>query len=129
MYAGKVDHGFDKASAADLQKRLKPLIRETQPYAKRVGHKGIWVEPKLLAEIEYRAISAEGKVRHPLLQRLAGGFVIGRRLAARPGSPLHCPRPQMPRLATATLNLNATSRSTWPQSSFARKRPYPDGSP
>ncbi|MET4722852.1 ATP-dependent DNA ligase [Bradyrhizobium japonicum] len=63
MYAGKVDHGFDKASAADLQKLLKPLIGETQPYAKRVGHKGIWVEPKLLAEIEYRAISAEGKVR------------------------------------------------------------------
>jgi hypothetical protein len=27
---GKVDHGFDKVSAADLQKRLKPLIRLTQ---------------------------------------------------------------------------------------------------
>ena len=24
IYAGKVDHGFDKVSAADLQKRLKP---------------------------------------------------------------------------------------------------------
>jgi bifunctional non-homologous end joining protein LigD len=51
VYAGKVDHGFDKASAADLQKRLKPLIRKTQPYAKRIAHKGVWVEPKLLAEI------------------------------------------------------------------------------
>ena len=64
VYAGKVDQGFDKFSAADLQKRLKPLIRKTQPYSKRIGHKGIWVEPKLLAEIEYRAKSAEGKVRH-----------------------------------------------------------------
>jgi hypothetical protein len=27
------------------------LIRKTQPYAKRTAHKGIWVEPKLLAEI------------------------------------------------------------------------------
>ncbi|WP_407152431.1 non-homologous end-joining DNA ligase [Bradyrhizobium sp. ORS 86] len=70
MYAGKVDHGFDKASAADLQKRLKPLIRKTQPYAKRIAHKGIWVEPKLLAEIEYRAKSAEGKVRHPFFRGL-----------------------------------------------------------
>ena len=52
IYAGKVDHGFDKGSAADLQKRLKPLIRKTQPYAKRIAHKGVWVEPKLLAEIE-----------------------------------------------------------------------------
>ena len=31
IYAGKVDHGFDKTSVADLQKRLKPLIRKTQP--------------------------------------------------------------------------------------------------
>jgi bifunctional non-homologous end joining protein LigD len=70
IYAGKVDHGFDKASAADLQRRLTPLIRKTQPYAKRIAHKGIWVEPKLLAEIEYRAKSAEGKVRHPVFKGL-----------------------------------------------------------
>ncbi len=70
IYAGKVDHGFDKASSADLQKRLTPLIRKTQPYTKRIAHKGIWVEPKLLAEIEYRAKSAEGKVRHPFLKGL-----------------------------------------------------------
>jgi bifunctional non-homologous end joining protein LigD len=70
VYAGKVNHGFDKTSAADLQRRLKPLIRKTQPYAKRIAHKGIWVEPKLLAEIEYRAKSAEGKVRHPFFKGL-----------------------------------------------------------
>jgi ATP-dependent DNA ligase len=76
IYAGKVDHGFDKTSAADLQKRLKPLIRRTQPYTKRIAHKGIWVEPKLLAEIEYRAKSAEGKVRHPFFRGAAGGPVM-----------------------------------------------------
>jgi bifunctional non-homologous end joining protein LigD len=70
IYAGKVDHGFDKTSAADLRKRLKPLIRKTQPYTKKIAHKGIWVEPELLAEIEYRAKSAEGKVRHPFFKGL-----------------------------------------------------------
>ena len=65
IYAGKVDHGFDKNSAAELRKRLTPLIRKIQPYTKKITHRGIWVEPKLLAEIEYRAKSAEGKVRHP----------------------------------------------------------------
>lgn len=70
IYAGKVDHGFDKTSAAELRKRLEPLVRKTQPYAKRIAHKGIWVEPKLLAEIEYRAKSAEGKVRHPFFKGL-----------------------------------------------------------
>jgi bifunctional non-homologous end joining protein LigD len=68
VYAGKVDHGFDSASAKDLQARLKPLIRKTQPYAKKIAHKGIWIEPSLLAEIEYRAKSAEGKLRHPFFK-------------------------------------------------------------
>jgi bifunctional non-homologous end joining protein LigD len=68
IYAGKVDHGFDTASAKDLQARLKPLIRKTQPYSKKIAHRGIWVKPSLLAEIEYRAKSAEGKVRHPFFK-------------------------------------------------------------
>jgi bifunctional non-homologous end joining protein LigD len=68
IYAGKVDHGFDKASAADLRERLTPLIRKTQPYTKRIARKGIWVEPELLAEVEYRAKSAQGKVRHPFFR-------------------------------------------------------------
>ena len=70
VYASKVDHGFDRASAADLHKRLTPLIRKTQPYAKRIAHRGIWVEPELLAEIEYRTKSAGGKVRHPFFKGL-----------------------------------------------------------
>jgi bifunctional non-homologous end joining protein LigD len=70
VYAGKVDHGFDAVSAKELQARLKPLIRKIQPYAKRIAHKGVWVEPSLLAEIEYRAKSAEGKVRHPFFKGL-----------------------------------------------------------
>ena len=70
VYAGKVDHGFDKASAKALRARLTPLIRKTQPYAKKIAHKAHWVEPELLAEIEYRAKSAEGKVRHPFFKSI-----------------------------------------------------------
>jgi bifunctional non-homologous end joining protein LigD len=68
IYAGKIDHGFDKMSAKDLQARLKPLIRKNQPYTKKIAHRGIWVEPSLLAEVEYRAKSAEGKLRHPFFK-------------------------------------------------------------
>jgi bifunctional non-homologous end joining protein LigD len=70
FYAGKVDHGFTPQSEKELRERLKPLIRKTQPYAKKIAHRGIWVEPELLAEIEYRAKSAEGKVRHPFFKGL-----------------------------------------------------------
>jgi bifunctional non-homologous end joining protein LigD len=68
IYAGKIDHGFDKISVKGLQARLKPLIRTSQPYAKKIAHRGIWVEPSLLAEVEYRAKSAEGKLLHPFFK-------------------------------------------------------------
>jgi bifunctional non-homologous end joining protein LigD len=52
-YAGKV-----------LQARLKPLIRKTQPYTKKIANRGDKrVAPELLAEIEYRAKLAGRKVR------------------------------------------------------------------
>ena len=69
-YAGKVDHGLDETSAAGLRKRLTPLIRKTQPFAIRIAHKAIWVEHEPLAEIEYRAKSAAGKVPHPFFKGL-----------------------------------------------------------
>jgi hypothetical protein len=30
----------------------KPLIRKTLPYAKKIAHRDVWVEPSPLAEID-----------------------------------------------------------------------------
>jgi bifunctional non-homologous end joining protein LigD len=62
---------FDRSSTAELQARLTSLIRKTQPFAKKIAHRGVWVEPSVLAEIEYRAKSAEGKVRHPFFKGIS----------------------------------------------------------
>ena len=42
IYAGKVDHGFNKVSAADPRKWLTPLIRKTHhtPRRSRTGEFG-----------------------------------------------------------------------------------------
>ncbi len=61
----------------DLIYAGKVVIRKTQPYSKKIAHKGIWVEPSLLAEIEYRAKSAEGKVRHPFFKGKRGAIIEG----------------------------------------------------
>jgi bifunctional non-homologous end joining protein LigD len=70
LYAGKVEHGFEDSMAKELQRRLKPLTRKTQPFAKRIPNSGVWVEPRLLAEVEYRAKSANGHLRHPFFKGL-----------------------------------------------------------
>ncbi|WP_461319754.1 hypothetical protein [Bradyrhizobium barranii] len=46
----------------------------------------LWVEPKLLAEIEYQAKSAEGKVRHPFFKGCEDlyGAAIGGKIFSAP---------------------------------------------
>ena len=66
-YRRIADMGHAELIAAQA---VTPLIRKSQPYNKRTASKGIWVEPELLAKIEYRAKSAEGKVRHPFFKGL-----------------------------------------------------------
>jgi bifunctional non-homologous end joining protein LigD len=71
VYAGKVEHGFDEATIKDVQHQLEPLTQRTQPYDLKVKKpKAVWVAPKLMAEIEYRAQTESGKLRHPSFKGL-----------------------------------------------------------
>jgi bifunctional non-homologous end joining protein LigD len=64
-YAGKVGTGFSDRDLAELKQRLAPLARDTNPFANRRGpRKAHFVEPELVAEIEFRELTAEGMVRH-----------------------------------------------------------------
>jgi len=64
-YAGKVGTGFADRDLDELGERLAPLARETNPFANRRGpRQANFVEPQLVAEIEFRELTAEGMVRH-----------------------------------------------------------------
>jgi len=64
-YAGKVGTGFSESDLGELLKRLKPLTRKTNPFANGRGPRNArYVEPRLVAEIEFRELTAEGMVRH-----------------------------------------------------------------
>lgn len=66
VYAGKVDHGFTRESVQDLRARLTPIVQKAQAFSRPIKKSNaVWVKPSLLAEVEYRAKSAEGKLRHP----------------------------------------------------------------
>ena len=68
IYAGKVDHGFDTASAKISRHNSSRWSGKLNLMPNGIAHRGIWVEPSLLAEIEYRAKSAAGKVRDPFFK-------------------------------------------------------------
>jgi bifunctional non-homologous end joining protein LigD len=64
-YAGKVGTGFSERDLRQLLARLRPLGREGNPFLGRRGPRNAHhVEPVLVAEIEFREMTAEGMVRH-----------------------------------------------------------------
>ncbi|MGO7589932.1 non-homologous end-joining DNA ligase [Rhizobium leguminosarum] len=63
VYVGGVGTGFNERNAYELRQKLDGLITSTPAAA--VDRKGaIFVKPKLIAEIEYRAWTEDGKLRH-----------------------------------------------------------------
>jgi bifunctional non-homologous end joining protein LigD len=64
-YAGKVGTGFSERSLKELKERLAPLERKTSPFADdKAPRNARFVEPQLVAEIEFRELTADGMVRH-----------------------------------------------------------------
>ncbi|ARQ58969.1 ATP-dependent DNA ligase protein [Rhizobium sp. Kim5] len=63
-YVGGVGTGFNERSATDLRKRLDKIV-VAQPVVATGKKTGVvWVRPELVAEIEFRAWTADQKLRH-----------------------------------------------------------------
>ncbi|TBE15342.1 non-homologous end-joining DNA ligase [Rhizobium ruizarguesonis] len=67
VHVGSVGTGFRQAEAIRLRKMLDTLRwRRKPPPLPYSGSAGVvWVEPTLIAEIEFRAWTMDGKLRHP----------------------------------------------------------------
>jgi len=67
VYAGRVGAGFSETELVALRETLETLERETPPCAGPVpetrGHR--WVEPRLVGEVRYTEVTADGLLRHP----------------------------------------------------------------
>ncbi len=64
-YAGKVGTGFSDRDLTLLEDRLEPLRRKKNPFASGKGTpEARYVEPRLVAEIEFRELTGDGMVRH-----------------------------------------------------------------
>jgi bifunctional non-homologous end joining protein LigD len=65
-YAGKVGTGFDADDLRMLRERLEPLRRDDSPFEGRQPQKdSIFVEPKLVAEVDFSEWTNAGTLRHP----------------------------------------------------------------
>ncbi|TAY73918.1 non-homologous end-joining DNA ligase [Rhizobium ruizarguesonis] len=64
VYVGGVGTGFNERSAAELREQMDKLIIGKPAVDTGRKRKAVFVDPKLVAEIEYRAWTHDGKLRH-----------------------------------------------------------------
>src|SRR5499425_704266 len=67
VYTGKVGTGFTEKTLRELTSRLRPLERETCPFATPPAGVGRphWVKPELVAEVSFSEWTEDGRMRHP----------------------------------------------------------------
>jgi bifunctional non-homologous end joining protein LigD len=71
VFAGKVGTGFTDAARKDLEERFKPIARNGSPFATAAPSKGVkFVEPRMVAEVEFYEWTSDGKLRHPSFKGL-----------------------------------------------------------
>lgn len=74
VYAGRVGTGFSQRVAGELWQQLQKLRIDTSALGKLVSAVQamgvVWVKPRLVAQVEYRAWTAEGLLRHAAYKAL-----------------------------------------------------------
>ena len=74
VYAGRVGTGFDTATLRLLRKRLEKLAHESSPFAELPPREKVrgtnWVEPRLVAQVEFGSWTDAGILRHASFQGL-----------------------------------------------------------
>ena len=73
-YLGRIGTGFNSQNSGPLLAKLKKIVRKTSPFT--TGPKSprtreiSWIEPKLVAEVEYATITADGLLRQASFKAL-----------------------------------------------------------
>ena len=91
-YAGRVGTGFTEKTLEDLRRRLAPLKRDTNPFdvAPKLPREAAYVEPRLVAEVEFREWTSERVMRAPSFKGLRedkpATEVVAESVVGKPGT-------------------------------------------
>lgn len=74
VYAGRVGTGFSNQMLLDMRRRLDAIQQDENPFvavpSKERGSSVRWVQPQLVAQVEFTGWTADGVLRHPSFQGL-----------------------------------------------------------
>ena len=130
--AGRVGTGFTQRSATALKAKLDRLKAKASPFTGAAARERgiVWVEPELVAEIEFRAWTASKTLRHAsflsLREDKPAGQVHGEWPAAekgreRPAKAAAKRKGSPRRTATTTVTLSNPDKPLWPETGLTKQ--------
>jgi bifunctional non-homologous end joining protein LigD len=123
-YVGNVGTGFTDAEIRRLLEKLKPLRRKTSPFEevpkmpKVRKDEIVWVEPELVAEVEFAEFTHDGRLRAPSYQGLREDKSAGEVLLEEPLEP----EPVATRIKQGAreLKLSNLDKPFWPDEGITK---------
>jgi bifunctional non-homologous end joining protein LigD len=84
VYAGKAGTGFTGETARTLREHLDRIAVRKSPLSKPVKKpKATWVRPDVLVDVEYRAVTEDGRLRHASFKGIREDLTRGRARRSR----------------------------------------------
>jgi bifunctional non-homologous end joining protein LigD len=132
VYAGKVGTGFTNEQAGALRKKLEALETSASPFVRRPpgAARAHWVEPRLVAEVDFTEWTHDGRLRHPSFKGLRDdkpAREVTRERAAttasrprRSGHPTTRSRPSATRDEVAGVRLTHPERVVYPEAGITK---------
>ncbi|RYD58961.1 MAG: DNA ligase D [Sphingobacteriales bacterium] len=72
QYIGHTGTGFDDKTLREVHKQMQPLVTDENPFGTkvRVNSPVTWVEPRLVCNLKFTEVTADGNRRHPVFMGL-----------------------------------------------------------
>ncbi|HYQ01592.1 MAG TPA: DNA ligase D [Polyangiaceae bacterium] len=126
VYSGRVGTGFTESSLKALAARLTPLEID-EPKLKNTPRgaevRGVhWVEPRLVAEVAYTAITHDGLLRHPTFKGLREDKAASEVILEQPRAVVSRSRvKKTPPRAAAPLTLSHPDKILYPELGLTKR--------
>ena len=119
-HVGRVGTGFTAAAAEALLRRLEPLRTPSSPFAGRLtaeeARQVRYVRPELVAEVEFRAWTADGHLRHASFRGLREDKPAAEIVREAAAAGAKAPAPQR-----RTVELTHPDRLYWPDEGVTKE--------